>query len=402
MKPEAEFLKAYVALLIENGALQSESVRRAFLQVRRHRFIHRWCELSMPNGVPSWSLVSPDLANPSLRELEHVYSDCSLVTAVQGQVPVGSLSQPSLVASMLETLSPSPGMRILEIGTCSGYNAALLSELVSRTGMVVTIENRPEAAAAAKDAMAAEGYENVNVLCGDGFFGASQHAPFDRVIATVGCSDISPHWLEQIRGNGSMLIPLQHGQMEYLVSLVPDEAQSLSASGSVVGRAGFMPIEGALAWANPWRCLLLSKEADSEYWRKPLPSCLPEPAQSSPPWMDCRHADFHFFLSLISRELWQTQRAYGFSDMGTGAKLEIRADGVVASGPSNQLAKNAAVRLYEQLQASVHQWEELGAPELDLYKISFAPKSKFHSSSDAFPDALWIVERVHFMELVSL
>ncbi|MFC2079356.1 protein-L-isoaspartate O-methyltransferase [Candidatus Bipolaricaulota bacterium] len=402
MLSATKYRTEFVNALAKAGVFRSERVRQAFLNVRRHQFIHHWFMLGTSTGVPAWSPVLLDSDHPSREHLQMIYSDQSLVTAVNGILPVGSLSQPSLVARMLDELRTEESLRILEIGTCSGYNAALLSELVSETGIVVTIENRPEAAEDARETLSGEGYENVTVLCGDGFFGAPEHQPFDRLIATAGCSDISPHWLDQLRGGGTILIPLQHGQADYLLRVSPDEDHPDCASGRAVGCAAFMSIEGIMAWANPWRCLIPPTEPDVEFQRKALPSCLPECEKGTSPLKEVRHSDFHFFLTLVCHELWHTTRSYGLADLSTGAKATISRDGIITSGPPARAAQEAADRLVEKLTGIIKQWEGLGSPQACDFRIRFVPKHLFHSPPFTLADTKWIIERVSHVEMVSL
>ena len=100
-------------------------------------------------------------------------------------LPIGyaqTISQPYVVAAMTEALDPQPGDKVLEIGTGSGYQAALLSLLVNE---VHSIEIVPELADEARRRLAEEGYANVRVVTGDGFLGLPDHAPFDGIIVTA-------------------------------------------------------------------------------------------------------------------------------------------------------------------------------------------------------------------------
>ena len=198
IKTAREYRTEFVQSLIDQGSIRSARVKKAFLRVERHRFVREWFTLSITGGLPAWTLVSMmDPLNLLPRHLENVYSDRFLVTSINGMDPSGSLSAPPLVAEMLEHLDVQEGMNALEIGTCSGYNAALLAELVSDDGGVHSMENRTNAAKSAAEILSEQGYEHVEVYSKDGYFGVPESSPFDRIIATVGCSDISPHWLDQ-------------------------------------------------------------------------------------------------------------------------------------------------------------------------------------------------------------
>jgi protein-L-isoaspartate(D-aspartate) O-methyltransferase len=132
-------------------------------------------------------------------------------------LPIGygqTISQPSLVAVMTGMLNLRAGDRVLEIGTGSGYQAALLAEL----GMdVYTMEIVPQLAEQASTILAVLGYSSVHVVNADGYEGWTEHAPYDAVIITAAVSTVPPSLLEQLRPHGRMLVPVGF----------PDETQRL-------------------------------------------------------------------------------------------------------------------------------------------------------------------------------
>lgn len=127
--------------------------------------------------------------------------------------PIGhgqTISQPYIVAYMTEKMAPRQGDRILEIGTGSGYQAAVLAELGAE---VFSIEIIPELAAHAKQVLAVEGYTNVHVLAGDGYKGWPDRAPFDAIIVTCAPDEIPPELVRQLADGGRMILPLgEHSQ----------------------------------------------------------------------------------------------------------------------------------------------------------------------------------------------
>ena len=123
-------------------------------------------------------------------------------------LPIGyeaTISQPSVVLMMTQLLEPEPGHVVLEVGTGSGYQAAILSRLVRQVYSVEIVE--PLAARAARD-LAELGYANVTVRAGDGYAGWPEHAPFDRIIVTAGTDHVPRPLLDQLRPGGLMVIPL--------------------------------------------------------------------------------------------------------------------------------------------------------------------------------------------------
>lgn len=123
-------------------------------------------------------------------------------------LPIGqrqTISQPLIVALMTSLLRPEPDHVVLEIGTGSGYQAAVLAGLVRR---VHTIEIIPELAEAATASLSAVGYDNVEVRVGDGYLGWEEAAPFDGIMVTAGADHVPPRLLEQLRPGGRMVIPV--------------------------------------------------------------------------------------------------------------------------------------------------------------------------------------------------
>jgi protein-L-isoaspartate(D-aspartate) O-methyltransferase len=125
-----------------------------------------------------------------------------------GPLPIGhgqTISQPYIVAYMTEVLKIGKGDTVLEIGTGSGYQAAVLSPIVKR---VYTMEIIPELAASSKERLKKLGYSNVEVKEGDGYHGWPEKAPFDAIIVTAAAGHIPPPLVKQLKNGGRMVIPV--------------------------------------------------------------------------------------------------------------------------------------------------------------------------------------------------
>jgi protein-L-isoaspartate(D-aspartate) O-methyltransferase len=123
-------------------------------------------------------------------------------------LPIGdgqTISQPYIVARMLESLALTPTDKVLEVGTGSGYVTALLAELA---GQVFSLERHPALADRARDLLAGLGYTNVRVLTGDGTLGLPAAAPFDAILVSAAASDLPPALLAQLRDPGRMIVPV--------------------------------------------------------------------------------------------------------------------------------------------------------------------------------------------------
>ena len=143
--------------------------------------------------VPRHEFVRP-------RDRRHAYDDSPL--------PIGhgqTISQPYIVAFMTELLDPKLKHKVLEIGTGSGYQAAVLAELASE---VYTIEIIKELGKSAKERLARLGYDNADVKIADGYYGWEEHAPFDSIIVTAAASHVPPPLIKQLKPGGKMCIPV--------------------------------------------------------------------------------------------------------------------------------------------------------------------------------------------------
>jgi protein-L-isoaspartate(D-aspartate) O-methyltransferase len=229
-------LRARFVEEIRRGTPMSDELAAAFAAVPREAFVtggfeHRDGRRLRP-GDPGF--------------LAAVYRDDVLVTKVDGRVPVSSSSQPSLMAIMLDALDVRPGMRVLEIGAGTGYNAALLARLGAE---VTSVDVQADVAAQAGAALARAGVERVRVRQGDGYAGAPGER-FDRVIVTVGVAGLSPRWLSQLNHGGLAVVPVEHAGTHPVLAVHGTADGPVTAS--VVCPSGFMSAAGPLTAAHPY------------------------------------------------------------------------------------------------------------------------------------------------------
>jgi len=214
--------RTLVDALVAHGAIRTPAVREAFASTPRELFVPGH---ALRAGVAS------------------VYANEVLVTAVDAAgSATSSSSQPQLMAAMLETLDVRRGMSVLEIGTGTGYNAALLRHLVGPRGRVVSVEVDPSTAAQARQALDLGGHD-VQVVVGDGAAGHPAGGPYDRIIVTASSDGVPPAWAEQLSRSGLLEVPLRlNGGETQAVATMRHEPGRLVSTSVLSGR--FMPLRG--------------------------------------------------------------------------------------------------------------------------------------------------------------
>ncbi len=194
--PRAAEREHMVATQIEARGVRDQRVLNAVRAVPRHEFV-----------PAAW--------------VRHAYEDTPLEIGMEQ-----TISQPFIVASMTEAGRVRPGDRVLEIGTGSGYQAAVLAEI---TDDVYTIEIIDELASTARDRLARLGYDTVRCRTGDGYAGWPEAAPFDVIIVTAAPDEPPPALVEQLRAGGRMIIPLERGAAaQALVRITKDADGTVS------------------------------------------------------------------------------------------------------------------------------------------------------------------------------
>jgi protein-L-isoaspartate(D-aspartate) O-methyltransferase len=147
-----------------------------------------------------------------------------------GPAPIGygqTISQPYIVAYMTQLADPKPGDRVLEIGAGSGYQAAVLGEIVEQ---VYTIEIIPELAARARGLLRELGYDNIEVLTGDGYYGLEEHAPYDAIVVTAAAEYIPPPLIAQLKDGGKMIIPVGSPFLVQTLMLIEKKGERITTT----------------------------------------------------------------------------------------------------------------------------------------------------------------------------
>lgn len=213
--------KAMVEKMKKSNVIYTKIVENAFLNVYRHWFI------------PDQSLVQ-------------IYSDKVIYTKVNKNYELlSSSTSPNIMAQMLEKLQLKVGEKILEIGTGTGYNAALIGNIVGEKGMVITIDIEEDVIRHATEKFSNINYSWVKAVEGDGFDGYENMGKYDKIMLTVGTWGISKKLLEQLKLSGEIILPLSIGCIQYLVRFV--KVSDKKICGEIFGIAEFIRFRSVVA-----------------------------------------------------------------------------------------------------------------------------------------------------------
>lgn len=210
------------------GSIISPSTESAFQNIPRHLFVGR-------------------------SEQKRAYTNYGVAVYSRWKKWRTTASQPSMVAEMIEELQLQSGQKVLEIGAGTGYNSALMKYIIGEEGEVVTIDFNKELTDLAVRNISKTNVSDIKVVCGDGWLGYSNLAPYDRIILTASTWDISPAWYEQIRLNGRFVLPLSIKGLQF-ITVVNSKGDRLEGSLNVP--CGFMRMKGS--FAEPFHAISLS------------------------------------------------------------------------------------------------------------------------------------------------
>jgi protein-L-isoaspartate(D-aspartate) O-methyltransferase len=336
------------------GAITSPSVHAAFSQVNRHAFVPEGWVHDQETGVRAFLTDSPDLESRKTW-LQAIYSDTVLVTKMDDRgIALSSSSQPTIMARMLEALALEPGQRVLEIGTGTGYNTALLSSITG-DGQVFSIDIDPALVEQARKVLAEQGYHPA-LTTGDGREGWAGGGPYDRLIATCETSAVPAAWLAQCRTGARMVVNIGYG------SAVLQKGADGGARGRFMeGVAAFMPARDNAQGPAPFSGLNL--DAVSETGGTAVE--VPELIHGKP---------FHMVLHLVRPDLIQLQLDSARSAFGDAEGRQVLATAERVHG---------SAELWNTIQDEYMQWLAWGKPELHQLTVIAEPDgtTKFEPDS---------------------
>lgn len=208
-------------------------LKQALFNVPRHSFIEQYHDNEEPGEI-----VQVESPKPTSKQLAKIYSDTGLMIR---EMPHSAASQPSLVFAMLADLELIRGLKVLEVGTGSGWNAGLIAFGVEDDRLVYSIDLQEDLVEKARIHLSAAGFDHVNLRVGDGGFGWPGEI-FDRIIVTVGSPDIPPAWVQSLADGGILVMPLKtQGVGDPILRL---HRQGNRLTGKFMLWAGFMSLQG--------------------------------------------------------------------------------------------------------------------------------------------------------------
>ena len=377
MTPSAdtEVASARLAARLSGSSPARRAAAGAVAAVPRHWFVP---ERIRVDGRPLDRAASPEAW------LEAAYSDEPLVTQVDDGRPGGpgrassSISKPSLVAEMLARLDVATGHRVLELGTGSGWNAALLCELAGEQA-VTTVEVDPVLHEQAHAALTAAGYAPTAVL-GDGLDGYPPGAPYDRIMSTMAVRRVPGAWVGQLRPGGRLLTPwgtAYHNGVLAVLHRDPDGA----ARGRFGGNAAFM-------WARSQRTPHGSVEdrvRDGDDAEERTTELYPDEAVGD---FDGSFAVGLFLSGVKEATVWEDdvpgsdRFTVYLMDPGTGSWASWYAD---AAARRHTVRQHGRRRLFDELEAAHTWWVDAGRPAHDHFGLTVHPDGRQELWLDA-PD----------------
>ena len=377
----ADLRHTLVESLVAKGAIVTPPVREAFASVPRHLFV--------PNV-----------------DVAAAYADQPVFIRWDEGTPISSSTQPTMMAIMAEQLRLEPGCRVLEIGAGTGYNAAILAHIVGKSGHVVTVDIDQDIVDEAAGNLSKAGYDGVEAVCRDGYDGFPPGQSYDRIMVTVGAQDVSPHWVEQLRDGGIMVVPLWFRGYRLSVALQKRDGvlESLSASpcmfipirGSADRTEGYFPVGNPLGSS---RQMYMGMERDDPNRHRLLQGLFAQEGQL----LDIgRSMEGRFHTHNLSSGLYMFLTAdprinivhWESADglfQGAGyalTDLETMSAAVLSDDHPDQMMIYGDDAAYADLMGLVDRWDQIGRPSIHDLRIR-----AFTSPPLSVPDGQWVVAK---------
>ena len=367
--------------LVSQRAIRSQPIRQAFEEVPRHLFVPR-----------------VDIAT--------AYSNKPIFVRWDAGIPISSSSEPRMMAIMMEQLGVEPGSRVLEIGAGTGYNAAILANVAGDEGSVITVDIDQDIVDEAAGNLARTGYSNVKAICGDGFVGFPEEQPYDRIAVTVGAYDVSPHWVDQLREGGVIVVPLWFRGFCLSVALEKrdDELVGLSATPClfIPMRGTWQPSEGYFPIGDPPDAFLqmtIGLERDDQAYRRALrhlfnqEATLHDAGRSLEGQFHTQNifSGLYMFLtvhpkmfSVFSASLSSPFRGFGYGLID----LDRMSAAVISDADTEHVVVYGNDAAFGQMVDLLDRWDRLGHPTVSDLQVR-----ALFDTPESVPHGHWIIDK---------
>ncbi|HZA21085.1 MAG TPA: protein-L-isoaspartate O-methyltransferase [Dehalococcoidia bacterium] len=401
-----------MSALDSQNQIKSPAVRQAFRAVPRHLFIAggvAYMDSDSEAGPGEWVLRKVNQ--------EEIYSDEPLVVKLRDGVSAVSCSAPSVVAQMLDNLDLEPGQKVLEVGTGTGWTAALIAHIVGGTGSMCSVEIDGEYAAQAKETLQSlslpRGMGNVKVIHGDGSYGYGADAPYDRAIVHSSAPWIPRAWQDQLKAGGLLLAIRESPTSQQMLALRKVEGAGGESEliGAAVGPAFFALLQGGTGIATVSPGLGRDTPFGINLTNVEFPDPIPLPAKEEDreTFHLLQNQDFLFYLDLHPLPLqqllyWLNPDVPEFSNPRPVVVDALSNE--VLFGPEYDSTEETGIygsaAILHRLNQAKLEWRQLGSPRLVDYRFRAVPPGSVGTSdgtwqipapSEEYLD--WVIEVCH-------
>jgi protein-L-isoaspartate(D-aspartate) O-methyltransferase len=366
------YAEALVDTLKSEGKLSSPLVEAAFRQVPRHPFIDHFYRLEKTDRKMQWQKVQPSTVQNSDTWLNALYANQPIIIAFdEYNMPTSSSSSPDAMAFMLEQLQLAPGMRVLEIGTGTGYNAALLAYIVEDPHKVFTVEIDEDLAHRAQCILDQVAGEGITVHAGDGLRAYAIGTPYDRIIATGSYHKVPLDWLDQLQQGGILMMNLRGHLGACAFLKVVKNGPGRVASGTFLAGSDFMELRDAQTPSYKVTDLVARYLGRPTVAQRPFTSSEFDPS-------DLWNHRLGFLLQLSFPEMYFTSV---YVDPMCPCLIDIASDTVLVFRPRERQGEwIVEIKGQEQLWNKVTQayswWVETGGADLNEYRLEIDTTGK--------------------------
>ncbi|MGB8346820.1 MAG: hypothetical protein WCD86_18170 [Ktedonobacteraceae bacterium] len=380
------YIEGMVGLLKTRGSIDSPAIEAAFRCVPRHLFVDHFYMRDKESRILRWKHVTLDTLGDIEQWLSLIYRNKPLITSVNaiGQ-PDGSSSAPGAMAAMLEPLDMQPGMRVLEIGTGTGYNAAVLAHLAGNPHLVFTIDLFPELVAKAQESLDRVVGPGVITRVANGLDGYPPAAPYDRIIATASWYRVPLSWLYQLQHDGVLVMNLK-GRLGWGCFLrVTKTGQGRAAHGTITGFSDFMILQEPGSAAIGFPSLI------PHYVGRPINERISfSESEFNPRALDS--TSLLFLLQLSFHQLYygwiqlpaDTPPSLCLIDTVTETLLKF-----CSTEENWSVEIRGEVQVWQRLKQIFQHWETLGHPDITAYELEIEETGQQFVCLPHRPDARW-------------